>query len=276
VARFVPESTMPIEAYLFTGIAGVKKRQCLNYLRKHILRDVPADRVNFIIPLVELARLNRPEVEGDLFDLYRTYDDRLQKFQHELEKYNSPDYNDIRCVFIHTHLTNFITGHFRSWVGSSDYDSLFKGVKIARIINLIDNVYSCQFEVAKDGYPYTLDQLITWRDNEQMATEILAGLIFRGQSEFVTYKVVAVNHCLSTVESLLFDPSKPEIYMAYPISKLRALQDLIQTFGDVSLEVVIGGSDKLKKETETEKDVEKLNNVLKLVAYLKKEFRKIN
>jgi hypothetical protein len=173
-------AAMLIDAFLFTGIAGVKKRRCLEHLRDSILpADVTRDRANFLIPIVELARLTRSEVEGDLFDLYRTYDDRLQKFTQQLARFRSPDYRDIRYIFIHTHLTNFITGHFRSWVGSSDYDQLFSGIKIHKIINLIDNVYCCQHEVAADGYPFTLDQLISWRDSEQMATEILAGLFLK-------------------------------------------------------------------------------------------------
>lgn len=263
---------MPIDAFLFTGIAGVRKRRRLEHLRQHLLRDIPAERHNFIIPIIELARLNRGEVEGDLFDLYRTYDDRLKKFRAEVKKFDSRAYKTIKCVFIHTHLTNFITGHFRSWVGSSEYKTLFKGLRIVRLINLIDNVYSCQFEVAREGYPYTLDQLITWRDNEQMATEILAGLLFRGESEFDTSKVVALNHCLSTIESLLFDSKKPEIYVAYPMSKIRSLQGLMDHLGDASITKILEDSAALR-EIEDEKEIA---NIARLLGRVQSEFGDVN
>lgn len=231
-----------IKAFLFTGIAGLKKRERLAHLRHYLLSTYdpydgsePADHV---IPIVELARLTRQEVEGELFDLYNTYSERLQKFQQRLKTFQAPTYKAIRCVFIHTHLTNLMTGHFRSWVGSADYANLFPGVEIKKIIHLIDNVYTCQCRVAADGYPYTLDQLMIWRDNEQMATEILAGLLFGGTAQFENSKVIAVNHCLRTIADVLFKEQKHELYMAYPISKIRDVELLRQTFPNTPIDSI--------------------------------------
>jgi hypothetical protein len=126
-----------------------------------------------------------------------------------------------------------MTGHFRSWVGSADYSELFRGLKIKKVIHLIDNIYTCQHNIAEDGYPYTLDQVIIWRDSEQMATDILSGLLFK-QTQPKKSKVLAINHCLETAADILFNDQKRQLYMAYPISKLRDIERFRQTCGDVA------------------------------------------
>jgi hypothetical protein len=226
-----------IDAFLFTGIAGLKKRNCLAHLRNYILStyapDTGSDPQDLVIPIVELARLTRQEVEGDFFDLYPTYEDRLLKFRNRISDFGSISHKNIRCIFIHTHLTHFMTGHFRSWVGSADYSDLFQGLQIKKVIHLIDNIYTCQHNIAKDGYPYTLDQVILWRDTEQMVTDILSGLLFK-QTQLEKSKVLAINHCLETAADILFNDQKRQLYMAYPISKLRDIERFRQAFGDVA------------------------------------------
>jgi hypothetical protein len=222
---------MSLDAFLFTGIAGIKKHKRLEHLRRYVLSDVPAEHHEQTIPIIEITRLNRGDIEGDLFDLYRTYDERLKRFRTRIDSQS----REIRCLFLHTHLTHFLTGHFRSWVGLLDPQTLFRDINLKLIVNLIDNVYACKHEVANDGYPHTLDQLITWRDNELMVSEILAGLTSPGKSVFDTCKVVSINHCIETAKKLIIDVGSHSLYLAYPISKIRDLRVLLSTYGDISL-----------------------------------------
>jgi hypothetical protein len=233
---------MAIDAILFTGIAGLKKRERLAHLRNFVLNKYETlgpehsagDQAADIIPIVELVHLTRAEIDGDFFDLYRTYDERLKKFSEEIAKLRK-NKQPPRCIFIHTHLTHFMTGHIRSWLGCANRQ-LFDGLNIRKIINLIDNVYSCQREVQNDGYSFSLSQFTTWRDIEQMVTEAIATILFPGQSQFETSKVIAINHCLHTVADAIFSETKPQIYMAYPISKIRDIALLAHKFGNITIE----------------------------------------
>lgn len=239
---------MTIPAYIFSGIAGLRKERRLQHLRRYILTErlklLNAEDPDFapkaegLIPIVELIHITQNELTHELYKLFDAYRRGLEQFKKRMlsiSAQNPPP----RFVFIHTHLTNFVTGHFRSWVGMAGTPTLFANLEIEMIINLIDNIHVCRSVIhSRGGFPLTLDQIITWRDAEQMVSEILAGHLPNPESGlddsgFVLRKskVIATDHCVRTVADLLLE-HKPQIYTAYPISKIRDIDYLIKIFGN--------------------------------------------
>lgn len=161
-------------------------------------------------------------------------------------------------------MSNVIFGHYRSWLTDVAFRDAFEGLNIRSIVNLIDNVHVCRHFITARGYPYTLDQIITWRDIEQMVTEMFARGIFPDESVYKTSKVFSVNHCLSTMADLLFDERKPHLYTAYAISKIRDLERLNIDFRDLSIEDI---NEKISKDDILLDDEDK-----ELLKNLSKEF----
>jgi hypothetical protein len=224
---------MTVRTYIFTGTSGLKKRDVLRRFRKYFLTEyspnsdlIGLDALTFeqraqaIIPIIELCGLSNPDLEGDLYRLYEAYNEAYDEFRAAVTQLMAS--GTAKYIFVHTHLAHFILGHYRSWLAIRKYDNVFEelGIDIRYVINLIDNIYTCRANIREGGYPYTLDQIITWRDIEHMMTEILSGRLVKGPSIYNRSKVVAVNHCVRTLADLITD-ANPQLYLAYPISKLR-------------------------------------------------------
>ena len=235
----------------------LEKRRRLHHLRRYVLtqRDhvLHPDQPDFdseaekYIPIIELVHVTRTELARELGQLFSVYQRGLGAFSNKLEALKkaplTPKQTPKRLL-VHTHLTNFITGHYRSWVGIVRLPSLFDKdvLTVEMIVNMIDNIHVCRSLIRKQpGFPLTLDQIITWRDAELMMTEVLAGQLFAhgayvDQSDvvFKNSKVLAVDHCLNTVADLLLDKEKYQIYTAFPISKIRDIDRLISILGDIT------------------------------------------
>lgn len=252
---------MGIDAFIFTGIPGLRKTQILRHLRKYVLTEYQHEhslvdlddeefekQAHYIIPIIELSRLSKEELTADLFELYDIYTLRFREFQKNLRKLQGNDYRYMRYVFIHTHLTNCLFGHYRTWLALRTPENVFENLNIKRLINLIDNVHTCRHIITSKEYPYTLDQIITWRDIEQMVTEMLAGRIFPEKSIFDKSKVFAINHCLKTIADLLFSKKMFQLYTAYPISKIRTIEQFAREYKNMSVDEVFVEMKKEKKE----------------------------
>jgi hypothetical protein len=245
---------MAIATYIFTGITGLEKTRRLRSLRRHILaareRILREDEPNFdseaekYIPIIELVHLTRGELTRELGKVFGAYQRGLETFQKKIDalKGNALTPKGIpKRLFVHTHLTNSLSGQHRSWVGVARLQSLFNKeiLSVELIINMIDNIHVCRSVIHNAGFRLTLDQVITWRDTELMMTEVLAGQLFGGQNHvdqseavFTNAKIVAMDHCLHTVADLLLDRKKYQIYTAYPISKIRDIDRFVPILGN--------------------------------------------
>ena len=243
---------MALNTFIFTGIAGLGKERILTHLRRYILTsyapelslkglkdDEFDEQAKFFIPIIELCGLSKGDLETDLGSLNNVYSIHINDFQEAVSMLSHENYKLSKCLFVHTHATNVIFGHYRSWIVEPMYQRAFEGLNIKYVIHLIDNVHTCRHYIREKDYPYTLDQIITWRDIEQMITEILTSKIFPGESVFHKSKVLAVNHCLSTTADLLFDENKNQIYTAFAISKIRDIERLSRAFPGSSIKEVI-------------------------------------
>jgi hypothetical protein len=236
---------MSIKVVVFTGIPGLDKRRILSHLRSYILREHEPDhslkaltggdleqRFRSLIPIVELCRLTKEDLRADLSQTYDLYVKAQGEFRNNIRKVLERGDSPLKIIFIHTHLTHCIDGHYRTWLALRLYDDVFRDLKVIKVVNLIDNIHTIRHSL---GSPlHRLNQLITWRDLEQMASELLTGKLFPDESVYRNCKVVSVNHSLSTFADLILDPSKPEIYTAYPISKIRHIYRLQNKFSNAS------------------------------------------
>lgn len=272
---------MEVDAYVFTGIAGLRKQTILSHLRKYVLIDYMHEptlkglddreferQAKYIIPIIEFCGLAQRQLEVELVSLGSIYEAHCQRFRERLAELEKDNFPRIRCVFIHTHMSNVIFGHYRSWLTEQALRDAFNGLNIRCIINLIDNVHVCRHLIRAKEYPYTLDQIITWRDIEQMVTEMFTSRVFPDEPVYRRCKVFSVNHCLKTMADLLFDENKSHLYTAYAISKIRDLERLYSVFQDLSIEDV---NEKISKDDISLDDEDK-----ELLEKLSEEFSKKN
>ena len=273
-----------MDTFVFTGISGLKKVSALRHLRRYLLTHYmkkPSlnglegeefdEKAKFFIPIVNLSGLTKGDLGAEFGSLDRIYSVKIADFREDLSTVTGEDYRQAECLFIHTHVANVIFGHYRSWLVEQGYQRVLESLNIKYIINLIDNIYTSRIYIRANGYPYTLDQVITWRDVEQMATEILAGKLFPKQSVFEKSKVLSVNHCLNTVAGLLFDAEKKQIYTAYPMSKIRDLERLSRDYTGLNVKEMILEIEVKEREAE-EEDKQDYQATLLLLRTVLKEF----
>lgn len=97
-----------LDAYVFTGIAGLRKKTILSHLRKFVLNvywhepslrglnDGQFERqAKYIIPIIELCGLSQSQLEVELVSLGSIYEAHFKNFraqldEFELEKHNFP------------------------------------------------------------------------------------------------------------------------------------------------------------------------------------------
>ena len=115
---------MAIPTYIFTGITGLEKTRRLAKLRRYILTDrehtLHPDEKDFdvdaekYIPIIELVHVTRGELTRELGKMFGVYQRGLESFEKRLEQLKSnpaTPKGTPKRLFVHTHLTNFITGH---------------------------------------------------------------------------------------------------------------------------------------------------------------------
>jgi adenylate kinase len=89
-------------------------------------------------------------------------------------------------------------------------------------ISLIDDIYTIYVRI-KESYPdkdYNLKDLMIWREEEMMATEILAEI--HGCPHFI----LARNYGPEIIYKLMFESHLPKVYTSFPITHIRTLPEV--------------------------------------------------
>src|SRR5688572_9822190 len=127
-------------------------------------------------------------------------------------------------VILNTHATfRWRHGLFAAF----DFDQI-KAFNADLYITLLDNVESVHQRLVRDhDVDHTLKDIMVWREEELLATEILAN-ITRGYGHFF---MVSRGRNIPTVQSifrLMFEPGMKKVYPSFPMSHVMDLPDTLK------------------------------------------------
>jgi adenylate kinase len=161
--------------------------------------DVPAGRI-LNLPITRLNTLRRAVFK----EILRIAD------QHE-------------HVLINTHATfRWRHGLFAAF----DFDQL-KTFNPDLYITMLDNAESVHQRLVKDhDLDHTLKDIMVWREEELLATEILAN-ITRGYGHFFMISRGRNVPTTRTIYRLMFEPEKKKVYVSFPMSHVMDLPDTL-------------------------------------------------
>ena len=161
--------------------------------------DVPAGRI-LNLPITRLNTLRRAVFK----EILRIAD------QHE-------------HVLINTHATfRWRHGLFAAF----DFDQL-KTFNPDIYITMLDNAESVHQRLVKDhDLDHSLKDIMVWREEELLATEILAN-ITRGYGHFFMISRGRNVPTTQTIYRLMFEPEKKKVYVSFPMSHVMDLPDTL-------------------------------------------------
>ena len=161
--------------------------------------DVPAGRI-LNLPITRLNTLRRAVFK----EILRAAD------QHE-------------HVLVNTHATfRWRHGLFAAF----DFDQI-KAFDADVYITLLDNVESVHQRLTKDhDIDHSLKDLMVWREEETLATEIIAN-ITKGHGHFAMVSRGRNVPTTQTIYRLLFEPWRKKVYPSFPMSHVMDLPDTL-------------------------------------------------
>src|SRR5213083_2902542 len=126
-------------------------------------------------------------------------------------------------VLVNTHATfRWRHGLFAAF----DYDQI-KEYDADVYITLLDNAESVHQRLMRDhDIDHTLKDIMVWREEELLATEMLANIL-KGYGHF--YMISRGRNVLTTntVNRLMFEPQKKKVYLSFPMSHVMDLPDTL-------------------------------------------------
>lgn len=126
-------------------------------------------------------------------------------------------------VIVNTHATfRWRHGLFPAF----DYDQI-KAFNPDIYCSLLDNIESVHQRLARDhDMDHTLKDLMVWREEELLATEILAN-IARGYGHFYMISRGRAVPTVKTLYRLMFEPWRKKVYPSFPMSHVMDLPDTL-------------------------------------------------
>lgn len=97
-------------------------------------------------------------------------------------------------------------------------------------VTLIDNIQDIRLSLSLRGQkpePFTLKDIIVWREEEMLAAELAASLV-----QGCKHYVVAKGHGPEVIYKLIFENALPKAYLSYPISLTLGHKDIWDTIED--------------------------------------------
>ncbi len=126
-------------------------------------------------------------------------------------------------VLVNTHATfRWRHGLFAAF----DFDQI-KQFNADLYMTLLDNVESVHQRLLRDhDIGHTLKDIMVWREEELLATEILAN-IARGYGHFYMVSRGRNNTTTRTIYQLMFEEGKKRVYLSFPMSHVMDLPDTL-------------------------------------------------
>ena len=201
-----------------TGQVGVEKTPFL----ENVCR-LAADRGHHV-ELCNIGNMMYAEapdiVPGRILDLPLT---RLKTLRRAVFKDVLATADRVENVIINTHATfRWKHGLFEAF----DFDHM-TALNADLYVTLVDNVDAVHERLLRDhDVPHTLKDIMVWREEEILATEILAHAI----GKHGCFYVLARGHEGDTAESLvrlMFEPDTKKIYPSFPMSHVMDMPDVL-------------------------------------------------
>ena len=218
--RFAPYNAHVVRAVV-TGQIGVDKGPYLDALKAEALRkgidlvvchvgqmmyaeapDVPAGRI-LNLPITRLNALRRAVFK----EILRT----AERHKH---------------VVVNTHATfRWKHGLFAAF----DFDQI-KAFKADLYVTLLDNVDAVHQRMLRDHeIDHSLKDVMVWREEELLATEILANVL-KGHGHFFMLSRGRKRLNTQTLYRLIFEPKRKKLYLSFPMSHVM---DLPETLAEI-------------------------------------------
>lgn len=139
----------------------------------------------------------------------------------------------LRAAERHEHLLVNTHATFRWRHGlfaAFDFDQI-KALSADLYITMLDNVESVHQRLVRDhDIDHTLKDIMVWREEELLATEILAN-ITRGYGHFYMVSRGRNIPTTQTIYRLMFEPQRKKAYVSFPMSHVLDLPDTIAEIG---------------------------------------------
>lgn len=126
-------------------------------------------------------------------------------------------------VVINTHATfRWRHGLFAAF----DFDQI-KAFNADLYITLLDNAESVHQRLLRDHeLDHTLKDIMVWREEEMLATEILSNIL-RGYGHFFMLSRGRNIPTTQTIHRLIFEPQKKKVYLSFPMSHVMDLPETL-------------------------------------------------
>ncbi|MGN6505434.1 MAG: AAA family ATPase, partial [Tepidisphaeraceae bacterium] len=126
-------------------------------------------------------------------------------------------------VIVNTHATfRWRHGLFAAF----DYDQI-KSFNADFYVTLLDNAESVHQRLNKDhDIDHTLKDIMVWREEENLATEIIANIL-RGYGRFFVLSRGRTVPTVKTLYRMMFEPKTKKVYPSFPMSHVMDLPDTL-------------------------------------------------
>jgi adenylate kinase len=201
-----------------TGQVGVDKREFLDVVVS-ILREDGMDVE--LCNVGEMMYAEAPDVSrGRILDLPLS---RLNSLRRSVFKDILRTAQSRPNVIVNTHAT-FRWRHGLFYAFDYEHMKLFDA---DLYIDVVDNIDCVHARLLRDGHVnHTLKDLMVWREEETMATELLSQIV-TGHGKFY---ILARGHDDSTAKALatlIARPSTPKVYLSFPMSHVMDKPDVL-------------------------------------------------
>jgi adenylate kinase len=210
--------TMPTMRAFVSGQIGVDKGQYLNAVQK-LARQNGVDLA--VCHLGQMMYAEAPDVpQGRILNLPITRLNTLRRaaFKEVLKIADRHEH-----VLLNTHATfRWRHGLFAAF----DFDQI-KEFNAELYVTMLDNAESVHQRLQRDhDIDHTLKDIMVWREEEVLATEILAN-ITRGYGHFYMVSRGRKVPTTQTVYRLMFEPHRKKVYLSFPMTHVMDLPDTL-------------------------------------------------
>ena len=204
---------------IFTGQVGVEKKPYLELVKQHA-EDAGHDLV--VCNVGDMMYDEAPDIaRGRILNLPIT---RLNTLRRAVFKEILRIGDRHEHVLVNTHATfRWRHGLFAAF----DYDQM-QAFNADTYLTLLDNAESVHQRLARDHgeMVHTLKDIMVWREEELLATEILAN-IHKGHGHFYMISRGREKLTAETVYRLLFEPWRKRVYPSFPMTHVMDLPDTL-------------------------------------------------
>lgn len=206
-----------------TGSVGVEKKPYLQHLVEYAIGKGRSVR---LFNVGDLMYADAPDVApGRILDLPLG---RLTALRRSAFKEILADINSAEVVIINTHASfRWKHGLFPAF----DHDQMQR-LDADLYITLVDNVDSVHERLCREHKTqHTLKDVIVWREEEILATEVLASAI-RGHGSFYIAARGAEASTIPSLYKLIFQPTLRKVYPSFPMTHVAKLPDTLAAINE--------------------------------------------